>query len=76
MRNIFGFSKKSKLSILQISNLKFYIQFIFIMPSTWACNKNNISKYIETKVLLPHVKLFQETKRGMQLVSLLQFMHD
>ena len=36
----------------------------------------NILKLAADHLLLPHVKLFKKTKRGLELVSLSHFLHD
>ena len=58
------FSKKSKLSISLDQQSKVLYSFIFLCPS------QGLSKYI------PQMKLFQKTKRGLELVSLPHFLHD
>ena len=59
---------------LWINSLKFYAVSFYHMTS-WE-----LLKYIETKLrttlLLLHKKLFYETKRGVELVSLPHFLHD
>ena len=56
-----------------INSLKFYTVCFYCMPN-WG-----LSKYIETKlrVICFYLdKAFLETKRGLELVSLLHFLHD
>ena len=64
------FLKNQNWLYLWINILRFYIFRFNCLPS-WG-----LSKVIETAdhLLLPHIKLFKKTKRGLELVSLLHFL--
>ena len=67
------FLKNQNWACLWISSLKFYTVYFHFMPR-WGP-----SKYIETKphtLLSPHTKLFQKTKKLLELLSLSRFLHD
>ena len=66
------FLKNQNWPYLWINILRFYIFRFNCLPS-WG-----LSKVIETAdhLLLPHIKLFKKTKRGLELVSLPHFPHD
>ena len=68
------FSKKSKLSISLDQLPKVLYSLFYCMPSL------ELSKYIETKLQTTCFYLiqrfFQKTERGLDLVSLLHFLHD
>ena len=66
------FLKNQNWAYLWTNSLKFNTACFYCIPS-WG-----LSKYIETKLqttLFFHVKLFENTKRGFELVSLPHFLH-
>ena len=68
------FSKKSKLSIsLDQYSKDLYILFLlFTKLRTIESDWNEATDHL----LLPQIKLFKKTKRGLELVSLPHFLHD
>ena len=68
------FSKKSELSISLYQHFKvIYILFQLFAKLRTVESALNWAAY---HLLLPHIKLFKKTKRGLELASLLHFMHD
>ena len=66
------FSKKSKLSVYQQSKI---LHSLFLLHA----KSRAIERYWNQAayhLLLPHIKLFQKTRRGLELVSLSHFMLD
>ena len=68
------FSKTSKfrISLNQYSKV-LYILFLFFAKLRTIETDSNLAA---DHLLLPHIKLFQKTKRGLELVSLPHFLHD
>ena len=68
------FSKKSKLSISlnQYSEVLFILFLLFGKLRTFESDWN----YAADHLLLPHIKLFQKAKRGLDLVLFPHFLHD
>ena len=58
------------LPTIRYKRVKFYVACFYCMPS-WG-----LSQYIANHLLLPHVKLFEKTKRDLELVSLPHFLND
>ena len=65
------FYKKSKLSISLDQYFKIFIQFVYTL-----CQVVGYRNILEINLLLPHIKLFSKSKRGLELISLPQFLHD
>ena len=68
-------NKRKKNGHISASAVWSFIQFAFVVYSSWG-----LPKYIESKVLTPyfyllHIKLFQNIKGGLELVSLSHFLH-
>ena len=68
------FLKNQNWVYLWISNLKSYIAF-FILCEVEAY-RYILKLSCEDHLLLPHIKHFEERKRGLELVSLSHFLHD
>ena len=68
------FSKTSKfrISLNQYSKV-LYILFLFFAKLRTIETDSNLAA---DHLLLPHIKLFQKTKRGLELVYLPSFLHD
>ena len=68
------FSKKSKLSISldQDSKVLYILFLLFAKLRTIESDWNKAADHL----LLPHIKLFQKTKRGLELFSLPHCLHD
>ena len=68
------FSKKSKLSI----SLDQYSEVLFIFFLLFGKLRTSESdwNYAADHLLLPHIKLFQKAKKGLDLVFFPRFLHD